>query len=223
MKTLGNFLDFCCKHDGFTALIIFLFVATVMITGLSYGTNNKVEDFSETSSVNYTTVEIKGSSKTDNYLQEVVTMVKIETARQGDNFLEKEGEIAQNVMKAFNEKHSDNKKAQLLSLAITFQPSPEDLAIAQELRSIEKRIRLEEARLQRDKLISEAAKRDAEGYTSTAERLEDRRDNRRNSTKSLELQEKQIESNERIQKRKSEAVEKAADNVGYGRSATIVH
>ena len=58
-----------------------------------------------------------------------------------------------------------------------------------------------------DSMISAAAKRDAQGYTPEAERLEERRDARYNELK-------RIESNERIKIRQAEAIENAADNMG---------
>ncbi len=56
-------------------------------------------------------------------------------------------------------------------------------------------------------MISVAVKRDAQGYTPEAERLEERRDARYNELK-------RIESNERIKIRQAEAIENAADNMG---------
>lgn len=87
MKTLKNYLDFCSKHQSFTGMVIFLFLATVMITSLCHNLGNRVKDFIDTSRVNYTEVKIKASSKTNDYLQEVVTLVKAETARQGDKLI----------------------------------------------------------------------------------------------------------------------------------------
>lgn len=57
-------------------------------------------------------------------------------------------------------------------------------------------------------MISVAVKRDAQGYTPEAERLEERRDARYNELK-------RIESNERIKIRQAEAIENAADNMGF--------
>ncbi len=62
--------------------------------------------------------------------------------------------------------------------------------------------------LAKDSLISAKAKKDSEGYTPAAERLENRRDQRLNSAKNRE-------SNEQIENRKAEALEEAASNVGF--------
>lgn len=223
MKKINEFFEFCSKHSNSIGWICFAIVFITFVSVVWNALDNKIEKFSVASTVSFTECQINGSIRETAYVEEAVSMLKVEAMKHGDSFLVKEGEIAQNVMKAFNEKHADNKRALLFSLSITFKPSPEDLAIQQELRSIEKTIKLEEARCKRDSLISVAAKRDAQNYTDVAERLEERRDARYNSKKSLELQEKDIQSNERVEKRKSEAVEKAAKGVGFGRAISITH
>lgn len=89
----------------------------------------------------------------------------------------------------------------LKSLYIMVTP-PKDFSFAgQRLKSMPMTIAV-------DSMISAAAKRDAQGYTPEAERLEERRDARYNELK-------RIESNERIKIRQAEAIENAADNMGF--------
>ena len=87
----------------------------------------------------------------------------------------------------------------LKSLYIMVTP-PKDFSFAgQRLKSMPMTIAV-------DSMISAAAKRDAQGYTPEAERLEERRDARYNELK-------RIESNELIKIRQAEAIENAADLV----------
>ena len=90
--------------------------------------------------------------------------------------------------------------AKLESLYILADPPADFSAAAQKLKSLP-------MTLEADSIISEAAKRDAKGYTPEAERLEERRDARH-------IENKRIESNERIKIRQAKAIENAADNMG---------
>ena len=83
-------------------------------------------------------------------------------------------------------------------------------------RTIEILTSLEEAKFLsiRDSIISNQIKRDAEGYSTDAHLLEDRREKRY-------TQKASTESNERIENRRSIAIETAADNVGFARSVTL--
>ena len=86
---------------------------------------------------------------------------------------------------------------------------PEDIEKAIKARKIaELELQALQYQLAKDSLISAKAKKDAHGYTAEAERLENRRDQRLNSAKNRE-------SNERIENRKAEALEEAASNVGF--------
>lgn len=151
---------------------------------------------------------------------EIEKLVKKATVKYGGEIFLKEAEISEEVTKKFNASQKGD-KVKVLSLMVSYSAEPEIVKSLTQCAVLKMEIEAEKLRLQRDSLISEFAKRDAKGYTSEAERLESRRDSRHDSRKSLDLQEKSIESNERVQKRKSEAVEKAADNIGYGRTLVV--
>lgn len=92
------------------------------------------------------------------------------------------------------------------SIEITLPENVEKALAAKKIAELE----LQAVRYQiaKDSLISIAAKKDAQGYTAEAERLENRRDQRLNSVKNRE-------SNERIEIRKAKTLEEAASNVGF--------
>lgn len=52
------------------------------------------------------------------------------------------------------------------------------------------------------------------GYTSEAERLEERRDKRFNTQEERRIKMREIEANEKVKMRQAEAIENAADNLG---------
>lgn len=113
-------------------------------------------------------------------------------------------ELSEEIKERFNSHHQEA-RIKFLDIKIFY---PKALQEATE------EIAKQKLLIRRDSLISAAAKRDAEGYTPTAERLEERRDNR-------QLNIERLKSNERIADRKAQALENAADNVGAFRSVSL--
>ncbi len=119
-------------------------------------------------------------------IQEVITELSF------DDIINHPDKIAREVKRRYDA--SDG--AKLESFYIRVDPPLDFSAASQRLKSLP-------MTLEADSIISEAAKRDAKGYTPEAERLEERRDARQ-----------RIESNERIKIRQAKAIENAADNMG---------
>lgn len=119
-------------------------------------------------------------------IQEVITELSV------DDIINHPDKMAREVKRRYDA--SD--WAKLESLYIRVDPPSDFSAAAQKLKSLP-------MTLEADSIISEATKRDAKGYTSEAERLEERR-----------IENKRIESNERIKIRQAKAIENAADNMG---------
>lgn len=89
---------------------------------------------------------------------------------------------------------------------------PEDVEKAMKAKKIaELEFQTLQYQLAKDSLISVAAKKDAQGYTAEAERLENRRDQRFNTAEERKIKRTALE----VETRKAEALEEAASNVGF--------
>lgn len=135
-----------------------------------------------------------------------------------EEIVQDNGSIASNTKLKVNEEIAVD-DAKIVALA-TEMIIPDNIKTAMAQRAIV-RLDIEAAKMElvRDSLMSVAAKRDAEGYTAEAERLESRRE-QRFEKRTLEPQ--RIQSNERIEVRKAEAREKAASNVGFLSGSVVI-
>lgn len=149
--------------------------------------------------------EIFSNKKADYFYNEIVIMAKKQIREKGDSFsLNNMEEISESVKTTFNSQKSST-RIKVLTIQISYPKDLQSLAVENAKQKL---------LIQRDSLISAAAKRDAEGYTPSSERLEERRDNR-------QLNIERMKSNGRIADRKAQALENAADNVGVFRSVSL--
>lgn len=166
-------------------------------------------------------LEVKVQGRTDNqffhlhsYKRQVEEMVKTGiTEFSCEEVINNPQKIVEKVKNRFNEA-----EATLDFLSIIVTPPTEFTEAG-------KSLKVANLILQKDSMISASAKHDAVGYTSEAERLEERRDKRFNAQEERKIKMREIESNERVKMRQAEAIENAADNLGMfsGDLAVEIH
>lgn len=194
---MKKFLSFLRRVLPFSLMLCFIFIAVAYLVKLGLANIDVktvvYKDFVEL------TVDTKGRLDLNLFENGASNVTNIKTLTQlvigelpFEEVINNPGKITQEVKKRYE---MTGKKINSLYIMVT---PPKDFSFAgQRLKSIPVTLAV-------DSMISVAAKRDAQGYTPEAERLEERRDTRYNELKRIESKIRQ-----------AEAIENAADNMGF--------